>query len=173
MALRIKFHAYYVCTKILIFIYNNAQIHSNILTVHQFFCILHLCYRAILKKASLLSRKHEKRAFILRFPTEISRLLKLKDFCTVWSKRFKKHVNAQQIYFYTRVQIIHTCIIYIPCVNQRMWTGFKKLFVLYSRITLLWKSDVFDRRYNYTNCSHVPHLRLLSCVPIRRNSVYV
>ena len=30
-------------------------------------------------KVSLLSRKHEKRAFILRFPTKISRLLKLKD----------------------------------------------------------------------------------------------
>ena len=26
---------------------------------------------------------------------------------------------------YTRVQIIHICIIYIPCVNQRMWTGLK------------------------------------------------
>ena len=24
---------------------------------------------------------------------------------------------------YTRVQIIHICIIYTPCVNQRMWTG--------------------------------------------------
>ena len=34
-------------------------------------------------KVFLLSRKHEKRAFILRFPTKISRLLKLKDLCTV------------------------------------------------------------------------------------------
>ena len=24
---------------------------------------------------------------------------------------------------YTRVQIIHICIIYTPYVNQRMWTG--------------------------------------------------
>ena len=28
------------------------------------------------------------------FQQKISRLLKLKDLCTVWSKRFKKHVNA-------------------------------------------------------------------------------
>ena len=27
---------------------------------------------------------------------------------------------------YTRVQIIHICIICTPCVNQRMWTGFMK-----------------------------------------------
>ena len=27
---------------------------------------------------------------------------------------------------YTRVQIIHICIIYTPCVNQRMWTGLKR-----------------------------------------------
>ena len=26
---------------------------------------------------------------------------------------------------YTRMQIIHICIIYIPCVNQFMWTGLK------------------------------------------------
>ena len=26
---------------------------------------------------------------------------------------------------YTRVQIIHICIICTPCVNQRMWTGLK------------------------------------------------
>ena len=38
--------------------------------------------------ASLLSRKHEKRAITLRFPKKISRLLKLKDLCMVWSKRF-------------------------------------------------------------------------------------
>ena len=25
------------------------------------------------------------------------------------------------------MQIIHTCIIYIPCVNQRMWMGLKSL----------------------------------------------
>ena len=40
-------------------------------------------------KVSLLSRKHEKRAFILQFPTKISRFLKLKDLhaCTVKSHR--------------------------------------------------------------------------------------
>ena len=27
---------------------------------------------------------------------------------------------------YTRVQIIHICIIYTPCINQRMWTGLKR-----------------------------------------------
>ena len=30
---------------------------------------------------------------------------------------------------YTRVQMIHTCKIYIPSVTQRMWTGLKILTV--------------------------------------------
>ena len=64
-ALIIKFHAHYVFTKILIFSYNNAQIHPNV-----------TIYHAILKKVLLLSRKHEKRAVILRLPTKISPLLK-------------------------------------------------------------------------------------------------
>ena len=33
-ALRIKFHAQNICTKILIFIYNNAQIHPNVTVQH-------------------------------------------------------------------------------------------------------------------------------------------
>ena len=41
--------------------------------------ILMLPYHAILKKVSLLFRKHEKRAVILRLPTKISPLLKLND----------------------------------------------------------------------------------------------
>ena len=73
MALRIKFHAHYVFTKILIFIYNNAQIHPNV-TVQYL-------------NVSLLSRKHEKRSFILQCPTKLSRLLKRNDLFTVWSTR--------------------------------------------------------------------------------------
>ena len=30
---------------------------------------------------------------------------------------------------YTRVQIIHICIIYTPGVNQRMWTGLKQVYI--------------------------------------------
>ena len=30
---------------------------------------------------------------------------------------------------YTRVQIVHICIIYTPCVNQRMWTGLKTIMI--------------------------------------------
>ena len=37
-ALRIKFHAHYVFTKILIFIYNNAQIHPNVTVQYLRFC---------------------------------------------------------------------------------------------------------------------------------------
>ena len=35
---------------------------------------------------------------------------------------------------YTRVQIIHIRIIYTPCVNQRMWTGLKSLYLVCSFI---------------------------------------
>ena len=35
-------------------------------------------------------------------------------------KILERHVKALQIYFHNRVHIIHICIIYIPCVNQRM-----------------------------------------------------
>ena len=73
-ALRIKFHAHYVFTKILILIYNNAQIHPYV-TVQ------------ILKKypVCLESMKHVRSYF--SFQQKIGRLLKLKDLCTVWSKR--------------------------------------------------------------------------------------
>ena len=42
-ALRIKFHAYYVFTKILIFIYNNAQIHPNSASVLLYFTLMLPC----------------------------------------------------------------------------------------------------------------------------------
>ena len=41
--------------------------------------ILMLPYHAILKKVSLLSKKHKKRAVIPRLPTKISPLLKLNN----------------------------------------------------------------------------------------------
>ena len=72
MALRIKFHAQYVFTKMLIFSYNNKQIHPYV-------SLQYLKSIPFVQKA---------RAFILRFSTKISRLLKLKDLCTVQSKRF-------------------------------------------------------------------------------------
>ena len=37
---------------------------------------------------------------------------------------------------YTRLQIIHICIIYIPCVNQRMWTGLKVIYIIIEFIKL-------------------------------------
>ena len=34
---------------------------------------------------------------------------------------------------YTPVQIIHICIIYTPCVNQRMWTGLKSNILVWMK----------------------------------------
>ena len=60
---------------------------------------------------------------------------------------------------YTRVQIIHICIIYTPCVNQRMWTGLKSLYSLTNLLTslhlLVTSFTQFTELFTIlTHCSH-------------------
>ena len=59
---------------------------------------------------------------------------------------------------YTWVQIIHICIIYIPGVNQRMWTGLWMLFwyndtillkAVILRLLLFWRQNYYHEATSY------------------------
>ena len=75
MALRMKFQAHYDFTKILIISYNNAQIYPNVTVQY-------------LKRYPFCPESMKNVRSYFGFPIKISILLKLKDLCTVWSKRF-------------------------------------------------------------------------------------
>ena len=70
---------------------------------------------------------------------------------------------------YTRVQIIHICKIYIPCVNQRMWTGLKLIHVtllhMIIMINFIYSRHAFrltmkNTMANFKNQEHISQHRL-------------
>ena len=96
-ALRIKFHSHYVFTKMLIFSYNNAQIHPNG-TVQYFL------------KSVPFEQKAQKRALILRVPTKYQLSFQTKGFIHGLVQTTLKTCERAANIFYSRVQIIHICL---------------------------------------------------------------
>ena len=54
------------------------------------------------------------------FRQKKSRLLKLKDLCSLVQKILETCERVANIFLHPGANYIHICIIYIPCVNQRM-----------------------------------------------------
>ena len=103
-ALRIKFHTLYFYKN-----YNNAQIHSNVSVQYwKSFPFVQKAWKTCVHTS--VSHKNQSSSQTKGFKHRL--IQKILETC-------EREANI----FYTRVQIIHLCIIYTPCINQRMWTG--------------------------------------------------